>query len=131
MDVLNKNIPKIMLLNYSPKEEIRVSMKEIMFLISPKDKRKDLMKDHWDSVINEMFEALENNKDFNKRLMGCLALSEIISNEEWSKIKPIFEKVFNTAFALLSDTNDRVKEASMLLLEALKKTILKNGNIYT
>jgi hypothetical protein len=131
LEVLSKNIPKIMLLNYSPKEEIRVSMKEIMFLISPKDKRRDLIKEHWDSIISNMFEALENKRDSNKRLMGSLALSEIISNEEWSKIKPIFEKLFNWAFALLSDTNDKVKESSMFLLESLKKIILKNGNIYT
>ena len=129
-DMLNI-IPKIFLMTYDYNEDIRNTMREVMgVLVTDKDENQ-IIREKWDDIVKELNEAVNNQKEFRKRLAGLHAFSDIIAKEEWHRVRPIYEKLFNIAFKLVDDVNDNVKQAAFGLLKTLKKITLRNGNVYT
>ena len=128
---LVKMVPKIFLMTYDYNEDIRNTMKEVMSILVTGKEEKQLISDKWDEIIIELLEAVNNKKEFRKRLAGLHALSEVIYWEDWSRIKKIFKELFDIGFRLIDDSNENVKKAAFSMLKSLKKITLRNGNIYT
>ena len=124
-------IPKIFLMTYDYNEDIRNTMKEVMNVLIIDKEEVQIIREKWDDIVKELSEAVNNQKEFRKRLAGLHAFSDIIVKEEWLRVKPIFEKLFNISFKLVDDVNDNVKQAAFGLLKTLKKITLRNGNVYT
>ena len=124
-------VPKLFLMTYDYNEEIRNTMKEVMSILVTGKEEKQIISEKWEEIIKELLEAVNNKKEFRKRLAGLHALSDVIYWEEWSKVKTVFSKLFDIGFKLVDDPNDNVKEAAFTLLKTMKKITLRNGNIYT
>ncbi|CAI2382409.1 unnamed protein product [Moneuplotes crassus] len=128
---LLKMVPKLFLMTYDYNEEIRDTMKEVMSVLVTGKEEKQIILDNFDDVVKELFDAIKNKKEFRKRLAALYALSDVISWQEWAKIKTIFSQLYELSFKGIDDPNDNVKKAAFELMKTLKKIILRNGNIYT
>ena len=83
-------------------------MKEVFMTLFTPDEEKQIEKDRWQEILKEFMESARNKKEYRKWLSGALALSDYLINKEWDEIKVEFEDIFNLAFSMLEDVNERV-----------------------
>jgi alkyl hydroperoxide reductase subunit AhpC len=99
-------------------------MKEVFLTLFTAEEEKQIGKERWKEILKEFMTAARNKKEYRIRLSGALALSDYLIHKEWDEIKEEFHEIFDLAFHMLEDVNEKVATASLNLLKTLKQISL-------